>query len=116
MKKIIAGLLLASSSFATFGQSMSCYVDTPAYDTFTTSFCAGVIYNGPTTTSAVFRVDNPPSNLQSVVWSDSACSSSSTMCITSIRAYKPKTVTATVLKTDGTYYQVSATAEYELGF
>lgn len=116
MKKMLLGALLASSSLYASANTMSCYVDTPAYDHFSVSFCAAVIFNGPTTTPAVFRIDNPPSNLQSVVWSDSACASTSTTCITSIRAYRPKTVTATVLKTDGTYYQVSATAEYELGF
>lgn len=115
MKKAIIGAVLTLSSLPALANSMSCYVDTPAYDNFTTNFCSAVIFNGPTTTSAVFRVNNAPSNVQSVLWSDSSCSSSSTTCITSVRAYKPKTVTATVLKTDGTFFQVSATAEYELG-
>lgn len=116
MKKAIIGAVLTFSSLPVLAKSMSCYVDTPAYDNFTTSYCSAAIFDGPRTTSAVFRIDNPHSNIHSVIWSDSACSSSSTSCITTVRAYNPKTVTATVLKTDGTYFQVSATAEYELGF
>lgn len=110
---IASTLLLASTPL--FANTMSCYVDTPAYDQFSKDFCFSSVFEGPTTTSAVFRIDNAPSNLSSVIWSDSACSSTATTCITTIRAYRPKTVTATVLKTDGTYFQVSATAEYELG-
>ena len=116
MKKLLMASALVIASAPTLANTMSCYVDTPAYDEFTTSFCSALVYNGPTTTSAVFKVDNPPSNVQSVIWSDSACSSTSTTCITTIRAYRPKTVTATVLKTDGTYFQVSASADYELGY
>ncbi len=116
MKNTIIGVLLTAASFSAFSaQTMSCYVDTPAYDQFTPNNCVAMIFNGPTTTSAVFRIDNPPANLQSVLWSDSACSSSATTCITDVRAYRPKSVSATVLKTDGTFYQVSANAHYELG-
>lgn len=116
MKKMMMGLMLTMASSTAFGASMSCYVDTPALDQFTSGFCGASVFNGPRTTSAVFRIDNAPSNINTIIWSDSACSSSSTVCITSIQAYGPKTVTATILKTDGTYEQASAHAEYELGF
>ncbi len=116
MKNMIKSALLTVASFAAFSASatMSCYVDTPAYDIFKQNYCDAFIANGPHKTTAVFRIDNPPANLNSVIWSDSSCSQNSTICLVDIQAHRPLTMSATVLKTDGTYYQVSARADYEI--
>ena len=117
MKKLIATAILLLSSAPVFANTMSCFVDTPAFDTFSVGFCSAVgNIDDPSRTTALFRVDNPPSDILSVIWSDSACSSSQTRCFVPITAFRPVTVTATVLRTNGTFFQVSATADYELAF
>ncbi len=89
---------------------MKCYVDTPAYDQYTYNFCASV--GSARTTTAVFAIDNVPAG-STINWSNSNCSSSNSICFVPIRQYRPITVTASVLKPNGTYTTVSATAEYE---
>ncbi len=89
---------------------MKCYVDTPAYDLFTYNFCASV--GSARTTTAVFAIDNVPAG-STINWSNSNCSSTNSICFVPIRQYRPVTVTASVLKPNGTYTTVSATAEYE---
>ncbi len=88
---------------------MKCYVDTAAYDLYTYDFCFSAAL--PRTTSAVFSIDNVPAG-STVIWSNSSCNSSS-FCIIPIRHYQPLSVNATVLKPNGTYSTVSATAYYE---
>ncbi len=91
--------------------SMKCFVDTPAFDQFTTGFCFS---NWTTfTTTAVFRIDNEPSNF-TIIWSDSRCSSSSDTCLLPIRHFQTITLNATVLNNDNnTFSTTSATARYE---
>ncbi|MCA1777880.1 MAG: hypothetical protein LC637_00430 [Xanthomonadaceae bacterium] len=90
---------------------MSCFVDTPAFDLFTSPLCVSA---GTTlTTTAVFRVDNPPADF-TIIWSDSSCSSSSTVCVVPINIIGYLTVSATVLNNANyTFTKVSATARYE---
>lgn len=93
------------------GSGMSCYVDTLAFDVFTSGYCFSA--GNATTTSAVFRIDNPPSNY-TILWSDSRCSSSNTLCILPIRRYQSYTISATILNNaNNTFTTASATAEYE---
>jgi hypothetical protein len=91
------------------GNTMSCFVDTPANDEFTPTVCSAVVNRQ--STKAVFRVDNftPGANVQ---WSDSRCVSGRETCTVTIRAYVQKTMRATV-GTPG--YRVSASARYERG-
>ena len=89
---------------------MKCYVDTPAFDVFTYGYCFNVGF--ARTTTAVFRVDNVAAGAQ-ILWSDSNCTNNQSTCFVPIRQYQTKTVTATVLNTNGTFTQTSATAEYE---
>lgn len=89
---------------------MKCYVDTLAYDQYTYNYCFSAAW--PRTTTAVFAIDAVPAG-STIIWSDNSCSSSNSVCFVPIRHYQTKTVTATVLKPNGTYTTVSATAEYE---
>lgn len=89
---------------------MSCMVDTPADDQFHGGHCFGLVH-GARYTTAVFRVDNPPSDFQ-IVW-DKGCpvSTSNTSCAVTIRALRPYTMGATVLDFDSyRFYRVAATA------
>ena len=91
--------------------SMSCFVDTPAFDQFTTGFCFSV--GTAFMTTAVFRIDNPPSNF-TILWSDSRCSSNSLTCFLPIRHFQTITLSATVLNnSNNTFVNTSATARYE---
>ncbi len=93
------------------GASMKCYVDTPAFDVFTTGFCADA--GVARTTTAVFRIDNEPSNF-TILWSDSRCSSSNDTCLLPIRHFQTINLSATVLNNDNnTFSTTSATALYE---
>ncbi len=101
----------ASNQTRSSSPSMSCFVDTPAFDIFTTGWCD----NSGTarTTTAVFRVDNPPSNF-TILWSNGSCNSSSTTCFLPIRQYQTITLNATVLNNDNsTFTTTGATASYE---
>ncbi len=89
---------------------MKCYVDTPAYDLYTYNYCASV--GAARTTTAVFKVDNVPAG-STINWTNNNCSSNNSLCFVPIRQYQTITVSATVLKPNGTYSTVSATAEYE---
>lgn len=90
---------------------MECFVDTPAFDQFSSPFC---LSNGTSfTTSAVFRIANPPSNF-TILWSDNRCDSSSLTCILPIRQFQTITLDATVLNnSNSTFVNTSATARYE---
>jgi len=95
--------------------TLACYVDTPAYDQFTQGDCAGMIYNGPATTTAVFQVFGTEGGNYSYQWSN--CTSNNLQCARSIRAYRPLTVSVTVTNNQtGAQYFLTATAEYERGF
>ena len=89
---------------------MKCYVDTPAYDLYTYDFCASA--GAARTTTAVFKIDNVPAG-STINWSNSNCNSNNSLCFVPIRQYRNITVSATVLKPNGSYTTVSATAEYE---
>lgn len=93
------------------GALMKCFVDTPAFDNFTSPFCFS---NGTAfTTSAVFRIDGEPSNF-TILWSDSSCSSSSDTCVLPIRQFETINLSATILdNNNNTFANVSATARYE---
>ncbi len=91
--------------------SMKCFVDTPAFDLFTTGYCHSS--GNPRTTTAVFRIDNEPANF-TILWSDSRCSSSSDTCFLPIRHFQQITLSATVLNNaNNTFSTTSATAHYE---
>jgi len=89
---------------------MKCFVDTPAYDLYTYDFCASA--GAARTTTAAFKIDNVPAG-STISWSNSHCHSNNSLCLVPIRQYRTITVSATVLKPNGTYTTVSATAEYE---
>ena len=89
---------------------MKCFVDTPAYDVYTYDFCASAA--AARTTTAVFKIDNVPAG-STISWSNSHCQSNNSLCFVPIRQFRSITVNATVLKPNGTYTTVSATAEYE---
>ncbi|GAB4194032.1 MAG: hypothetical protein Tsb002_25090 [Wenzhouxiangellaceae bacterium] len=94
---------------------LSCYVDTPAYDQFTPYFCSSIWFFGPNTTTAVFQVFNVNPASHSYNWSVNGCSGE--QCFTTIGAYVPLTVSVTVTNNaTGQQYNLSATAEYELGY
>ncbi len=97
----------ANKSSAT---QMKCYVDTLAYDLFTYNYCFSAAW--PRTTTAVFAIDNVPAG-STINWSNSNCNANNSVCFVPIRQYQSITVNATVLKPNGTYSSVSATAEYE---
>lgn len=107
----LATILFSGSSFAT---TMSCYVDTPAYDQYSANFCFAV--GQSRTTTASFKLTNTSGTIHKVLWSGtgtSSCSQSSTTCNVSIRHYQSVKVTADVLYTNGTWETSSATANYE---
>ncbi|ATC93841.1 hypothetical protein [Pseudoalteromonas tunicata] len=116
MKKVIklaCGLALSIGCTAAMANTMSCYVDTPKYDEFTTNQCDAIVW-GANIATAVFRVDDAPSGSR-ILWSDNRCSDTSNMCMISIHAFRNYTMKATVLKPDGTWHQVSASASFEDG-
>ncbi|MEX2499631.1 MAG: hypothetical protein WD397_12245 [Wenzhouxiangellaceae bacterium] len=91
--------------------AMSCLVDTPSFDQWGSPQCFSI--GSATFATAFFRIDNPPSNF-TILWSDSRCDSSKTMCSVPIRMFHPITMDATVLNnSNNTFVQVSATAWYE---
>jgi len=110
---LVLALALLGASTAATAATMSCFVDTPANDPFTPNRCFGVV-PGRQFTTAVFRVDNLLPNAE-VLWSDSRCDSSSATCAVTITAFVRKTMRATVLNPDNTWYKVSATALFENG-
>jgi len=107
----LATILFSGSSFAT---TMSCYVDTPAYDTYSANACFAVGLNRNTTAS--FKLTNTSGNIHKVLWSGpgtSSCSQTSTTCNVPIRYYQTVKVTADVLYTNGSWETASANAHYE---
>jgi len=96
---------------ATGSLSMSCFVDTPAYDNLTQGYCFSA--GAARTTTAYFLINNAPSNY-TVIWSDSRCNSASLSCILPIRQYQTINLSATVLNnSNNTFAKTSARAEYE---
>lgn len=89
---------------------IKCYVDTPAYDTYSYNSCFNVGW--ARTTTAVFNLENVPSG-SGVIWSNNSCTANSNYCFLPIRHYQSVSVTATILKPDSTYSTVNATAYYE---
>jgi len=114
LQSIVAGILLIASSSAFASSGMSCFVDTPDYDEFTSGFCFAMIF-GARTTTAVFRVDNPPANAH-IDWDHPDCPSSTTFCSVPIYAFHFLTVSALVIDLDSAYHNtVQATAYFEDG-
>lgn len=111
--KVVFGLMLSMGANAAMADTMSCYVDTTAYDEYRTNSCFAMVW-GANTATAVFKVDDAPSGSQ-ILWSNSSCSQTSSVCSTSIRAFQNYTMSATVLKPDGTWSQVQASASFEDG-
>lgn len=114
---MVFGLSIATPSQAQAAPSLACYVDTPAFDQFTTNGCFGIIFFGPTTTTAVFKVFGVGNGSgYSFDWSESGCGDS-VSCFTTVRAYVPKTVDVIVTEdSTGQQYTLDATAIYEQGF
>ncbi|WP_281557384.1 hypothetical protein [Thalassomonas sp. RHCl1] len=120
MKKLLTAGLLVASSFATsqaYAAAMECYVDTPAYDHYTTGSCFAMVW-GENKATAVFRIKDAASKpISSVIWDGAAksCGTGGTGCAVSIYAFRQYTATATVLYQDGTWGTASATASFEDG-
>lgn len=96
--------------------TLSCFVDTPAFDQYVSGSCASTVLGGPQTTTAVFKVFGTASG-HSYSYSWTGCTSSSSECQRIIRAYQPITVSVVVTDTStGEQQFLSAQAEYELGF
>lgn len=118
MKSMILGLLAvgALTAFDTEAAAVECYVDTQAYDHFTQGYCSAVVW-GARSTTAVFRVTGTSGQISQVLWGGDASGKcgTGTMCSFSIRAFRQYTATATILYSDGTWENASATAEFEDG-
>jgi hypothetical protein len=119
MKKLLSvGLLLASSFAASqaVATEMQCYVDTQAYDNYTSNACFAI--NPATSTTASFRVTATNGTINSVIWGGdaSSCGTAGTSCSITVRAYRQYNATATILYSNGTWETVSANASYERGF
>lgn len=118
MKELVKPLLvcaLLGSPMAATAETMSCFVDTPRLDRFTTPRCFSVIF-GAQSATAVFRVDPPLPNNFKVLWDDTRCNSTQSTCAVRIRAFTEKIMRATVLNFDNhTFFEVSATASFENG-
>lgn len=107
----VADDLVSLDSIRASTPRMKCFVDTFAFDLFSFGFCAN---NGtPRTTTAVFRIDSPPSNF-TILWSDSRCDSSRDTCFLPIRHFQQINLSATVLNNaNNTFSTTSASALYE---
>ncbi len=119
MKKLLqASVLIASSVIASqaFSAEMECYVDTQRFDNFTPNYCVGLVW-GAQYADAVYRVSGANKAIDQVIWGGVASGKgcTGTSCVVSIRAYSVNKATATILYTDGTWENVSATAELENG-
>lgn len=119
MKRLLSFGLLLASSFATSqvtATEMQCYVDTQAYDNYTSNRCFAL--NPASSTTANFRVTATNGSINSVIWGEdtSSCGTAGTSCSITVRAYKTYTGSATILYSDGTWETVSAKASYERGF
>jgi hypothetical protein len=111
---LVLAVVLGAATTAT-AATMSCLVDTPALDRYTPENCTAVI-PGAQFATASFRIDPPlPQHFQ-VFWSDARCNPQKVVCNVTIGVFVPKTMTATVLNVDTmTFFQVSATADFENG-
>ncbi|WP_460103325.1 hypothetical protein [Sessilibacter sp. MAH4] len=90
---------------------MSCLVDTINFDRFFTGECFGI--DDRNSTTAIFRVDNPPANFY-IDWHDPSCSPTSLSCSTTIFAYVDYVGSATVIDlSTGATQTISATARLE---
>ncbi|WP_281557383.1 hypothetical protein [Thalassomonas sp. RHCl1] len=120
MKKLLTTGLLVASCLATsqaYATAMECYVDTPAYDHFTTGHCSALIW-GANKATAVFRIKDADSKpISSVIWGNAAasCGTGGAYCTIDIYAFRSYTATATVLYQDGSWGSASATAWLEDG-
>lgn len=120
MKKLLSVSLLLASSFVASqatATEMQCYVDTQAYDNYTSNRCFAM--NPASSTTANFRITATNGAIDSVIWGDHASScgtTTGTTCSITINAYRSYTGSATILYTDGTWEKVSAKASYERGF
>lgn len=97
-----------SSAKAGLSASMSCYIDTPAYDEFSPGYCFAI---GTTPSVAVFQLSTPTPAAY-VVWYDHPeCSGDE--CAVSIRPGQSITMGAYYVTYQGTPTQgAGATAEY----
>jgi hypothetical protein len=109
---IATGLFTSQASAA----DMECYVDTQAYDHFTSGHCFALIY-GASSATAVFRIAGANKPISSVIWGDkaSSCGTSGTSCSFTIRPFRANKASATILYQDGTWETASATASFEDG-
>lgn len=95
---------------------MQCYVDTTAYDTYSSNHCFS--FGSSSTTTAVFKLANLPltTSEYSLNWQTTSCSSTSaaSTCSKSIRQYQNITMTAVLTHIQtGSTKSLSATAHYE---
>ncbi|WDD96706.1 hypothetical protein [Thalassomonas actiniarum] len=120
MKKLLTAGLLVASSFATsqaYAAAMECYVDTPAYDQYTTGYCSALVW-GANKATAVFRIKDAASKpISSVSWggATASCGTGGAYCSITIYAFRQYTATAIVNYQDGTWSTASATASFEDG-
>ncbi|SFC69189.1 hypothetical protein [Pseudoalteromonas denitrificans] len=119
MNKLLkTGILLASSLFGAqaMAVNMECYVDTQAYDHYTTNHCEALVW-GASTATAVFRISGASKPIKSVIWSNAAssCGTSGTSCSFTIRAFRSNKAEALILYQDNTWGTASATALFEDG-
>jgi len=111
--KVVFSLMLSMGASAAMADTMSCYVDTTAYDEYRTNSCFAMVWNANTAT-AVFKVDDAPSGSK-ILLSNTNCSQTSSVCNTSISANQAYTMSATVLKPDGTWFEADASAVFSDG-
>ncbi|MBB1268139.1 hypothetical protein [Shewanella sp. SR44-3] len=119
MKKFLSvAAVLSTSLFASQASaaSMECYVDTQAYDQYTSGHCFALVY-GARSATAVFRIAGANKPISSVIWGDKAasCGTSGTSCSFTIRPFVSNKASATILYQDGTWATASATASFEDG-
>lgn len=106
---LLAGFAMATSAQAT---NLACYIDTPAYDTFSPNACFAV---GTSSSVAVFKVQNVNTAYYDIYWSEPSCTTNSVYCTVSISPGQSKTVSAYLvfrIEPEG-YFTYTATAYYE---
>jgi len=113
-KSLLTGLALLVFSGSSLATTMSCYVDTTAYDSYSEGGCFAAAW--ARTTTANFKITSSNGSINKVFWSGpgtSSCSQTSTQCNVQVSQYSSVTVTADVLYTNNTWESTSATAYYE---
>ncbi|MBI2379859.1 MAG: hypothetical protein HYV16_03770 [Gammaproteobacteria bacterium] len=105
---------VANSISSSNGLTLSCYVDTPAYDQYAEGYCDALIYNAKTA-KAVFQVfGSEQAGRYTYAWTN--CTSTSSQCVKTIYPFRFYNISVVVTDTyTGTKTTLTATANFEDG-